>query len=194
MLYFSETDWTLPDMMAVSDEFDLIYDQATYEKKIARLIKRTAKQARKKSAEQYDTWWSAVDLVNREDHYILVLIRRAGLRPRGDLLRLWISGTAIVTLFLAAFFFVDSCKFRIQRYLPSRDNLVLAFLATALVSAIVYQVFRFTVGAEKVDNLIASLFSQQARHKVFVWILAIIVLLIIFVIDQVLNPDSAPLT
>jgi hypothetical protein len=59
--------------------------------------------------------------------------------------------------------------------------------------AIVYQVFRLTLGAQKVDNLIAGLFSQQAGHKVFLWILVIIVLLIIFAIDNVLNPDSAPL-
>ena len=27
MLYFSETDWTLPDMTEVSEEFDRDYDQ-----------------------------------------------------------------------------------------------------------------------------------------------------------------------
>lgn len=35
MLYFSETAWTLPDIMDVSDEFDRTYDQGEYEKKIA---------------------------------------------------------------------------------------------------------------------------------------------------------------
>ena len=35
MLYFSETGWTLPDIMVVSDAFDRDYDQAKYEEKIA---------------------------------------------------------------------------------------------------------------------------------------------------------------
>jgi len=34
MLYFSETDWTLPDMAQVSAEFDRDYDQDEYERKI----------------------------------------------------------------------------------------------------------------------------------------------------------------
>lgn len=38
MLYFSETAWTLPDIMEVNNEFDREYDQAEYENKISRLI------------------------------------------------------------------------------------------------------------------------------------------------------------
>jgi hypothetical protein len=38
MLYFSETDWTLPDMMTVSAEFDRDYDQDEYERKIGGLV------------------------------------------------------------------------------------------------------------------------------------------------------------
>ncbi len=37
MLYFTESGWTLPDMAAVSEEFDSEYDQSKYEKKIASL-------------------------------------------------------------------------------------------------------------------------------------------------------------
>ena len=39
MLYFSETDWTLPDISAVSDEFDRGYDQGEFESKIAGLVR-----------------------------------------------------------------------------------------------------------------------------------------------------------
>ena len=38
MLYFTESGWTLPDMPAVSEDFDRDYDQSKYEKKIAKLI------------------------------------------------------------------------------------------------------------------------------------------------------------
>jgi len=34
MLYFTETAWTLPDIMEVSDEFDRTYDQGEYEQRL----------------------------------------------------------------------------------------------------------------------------------------------------------------
>src|SRR5690349_23643303 len=34
MLYFTESGWTLPDIMQVSEQFDREYDQDEYEKKI----------------------------------------------------------------------------------------------------------------------------------------------------------------
>jgi hypothetical protein len=50
MLYFSETEWTLPDIAAVSDDFDAAYNQRDYEKKIARLIRNAGKRARQRYA------------------------------------------------------------------------------------------------------------------------------------------------
>lgn len=44
MLYFSETDWTRPDIMEVNDEFDRDYDSNAYEKKITR-VARISKSA-----------------------------------------------------------------------------------------------------------------------------------------------------
>jgi hypothetical protein len=44
MLYFSETAWTLPNMMAVSRDFDQHYDQHEYESKIGQLIQRAHDQ------------------------------------------------------------------------------------------------------------------------------------------------------
>lgn len=38
MLYFSETGWTLPNMMAISQDFDQNYDQDEYESKIGKII------------------------------------------------------------------------------------------------------------------------------------------------------------
>jgi hypothetical protein len=34
MLYFSETGWTLPEIMEVNEQFDQDYDQDEYEKKL----------------------------------------------------------------------------------------------------------------------------------------------------------------
>jgi len=38
MLFFTESGWTLPDMMKVNKDFDRQYDQDEYEHKIARLV------------------------------------------------------------------------------------------------------------------------------------------------------------
>jgi hypothetical protein len=84
MLYFTESGWTLPDIMEVSAEFDREYDQDDYEQKIAALVVKADGRIRKGSGDEYDKWWAAIRLLEREDHYISVMIRLAGLRPRGD--------------------------------------------------------------------------------------------------------------
>ena len=81
MLYFSEMHWTLPDIASVSEKFDREYSQDEYEVKITRLIKEAAIHDHQQSAEQYGLWWDAIRLLKKEDHYILVMIDRAGLRP-----------------------------------------------------------------------------------------------------------------
>jgi hypothetical protein len=81
MLYFSETHWTLPDIASVSEKFDHEYNQDEYEEKITLLIKDAAIHDRQQSAEEYDLWWDAIRLLKKEDHYILVMIDGAGLRP-----------------------------------------------------------------------------------------------------------------
>ena len=79
--HFSETHWTLPDIASVSEKFDHEYNQDEYEEKITRLIKGAAIHDHQQSAGQYDLWWDATRLLKKEDHYILVMIDRAGLRP-----------------------------------------------------------------------------------------------------------------
>jgi hypothetical protein len=83
MLYFSEADWTLPDIMQVNEEFDRDYDQDEYEKKVARLVANATEHDRKESREQNDAWCDAVNQLKKEDHYILVMI---DLAMAGDLL------------------------------------------------------------------------------------------------------------
>lgn len=39
MMYFSETDWTLPDIREVNTAFERDYDEAEYEEKIAGLVR-----------------------------------------------------------------------------------------------------------------------------------------------------------
>jgi hypothetical protein len=84
MLYFTESGWTLADMMEVYADFDEQYDQPKYEQKIAKLVTKAYKRICKSSRDDYERWWAAIRFLQREDHYLSVMIRTAGLRPRGD--------------------------------------------------------------------------------------------------------------
>jgi hypothetical protein len=83
MLYFTETGWTLPDIMEVAENFDREYDQNEYEEKIAKLVANADRHVRNSSSDDYNRWRAAIRFLEREDHYILVMIRMAGLRSGG---------------------------------------------------------------------------------------------------------------
>jgi hypothetical protein len=74
MLYFSETDWTLPDMPEVAESFDREYDTAKYERRIARLADAARKHVDR------SRWSAAVERLSEGDHYLLVMVGIAG-RP-----------------------------------------------------------------------------------------------------------------
>jgi hypothetical protein len=74
MLYFSETGWTLPDIMEVNDEFDREYDQPEYEKKVSRLARNATKHMRKENPEDFRAWMAAARKLKKEDHYISVMV------------------------------------------------------------------------------------------------------------------------
>ncbi len=162
MLFFSETGWTLPDMAAVSDEFDRSFGQNEYEKKVSRLIRSAYGRACKESSEQYDFWWEAVRLLRKEDHYLSVMIQRAGLRRRGDLPKLWATGTAIVAALVACIFLVlwlsEKYKIGFGKYAPTREGIGFYAWVAAIAVVVVYQVLRFIVGGRRVDQHVLALF------------------------------------
>ncbi len=112
MLYFSETDWTLPDIMQVNEEFERDYDNDEYEAKIAGLIRSYLKRAQIENEEEFDAWTRAEEKLREGDHYLLVMIdlpppssgsisrwlptlsNRPIKREPGDWLRLWLAGLA----------------------------------------------------------------------------------------------------
>jgi len=96
MLYFTETGWTLPDIMEVNDSFDREYDQNEYEKKIARLIRHATKRARKENPDNFASWISAARKLKKEDHYISVMIDHAGVST-GPVSDNW-KGAAVVVI------------------------------------------------------------------------------------------------
>jgi len=109
MLYFSESGWTLPDMMAISQEFDQTHDQNKYERKIGQIIQRLHNSIHTKRDE--DDWDEAVKYLREEDHYLLVLIDGAGYsgkRSRWDTVRLVLAGVAVVALYFPMLSFIES--------------------------------------------------------------------------------------
>jgi hypothetical protein len=148
MLHFTESGWTLPDMMAINEEFDRDYDQDEYEKKIARLIKNADKYARKESRDEYDAWWAAIRFLEKEDHYISVMIRMARLRPPGDQLKLLGAGLGIVAAVLLTEFLFIKYPVDLSRYVPSRDALFYGW-AAAVCAVIAYSLLRFIMSKKK---------------------------------------------
>ena len=102
MLYFSETAWTLPNMMAISDQFERRYNHDEYEDKVARLIRNARRRARQEDRQDFEAWSDAIRTLSKEDHYILLMVQQAGgsLRPPGQLFKLWRAGVAIVCVYL----------------------------------------------------------------------------------------------
>jgi hypothetical protein len=109
MLYFSETAWTPPDMENVSRKFDEKYDQNKYEAKIASLIRGI-----KRDQEQNlgDEWERAVDVLRKEDHYVLLLINAADksssrlVRPPYDRLKLILTALLVIVTMFAIMYFL----------------------------------------------------------------------------------------
>jgi hypothetical protein len=163
MLYFTESGWTLPDMAAVSEDFDSEYDQNEYEKKIARLIRNAAKHDRKESRDEYDAWWAAIRFLKREDHYISVMIGIAGLRPAGDQLRLFGAGLAIAICFLLVTFLSVKYQIDFSKYAPSRGVLTFYIWAIGVCVVIAYLLLRFIAGKKRADDLTSKVLEKLVR-------------------------------
>jgi hypothetical protein len=110
MLYFSETDWTLPNMMAISQEFDQAYNQDEYEGMIGKIIQRIFDHPGNNSND--DRWKEAVQRLRGEDHYLLVLIDGATSKSAKmsgwETVRLILAGVVLVALYFPILFFVES--------------------------------------------------------------------------------------
>jgi hypothetical protein len=78
MLHFTETAWTLPDIMEVNEQFDREYNAAEYEKKVAGLIRTARGRVQKEDPQEFSAWSEAIRILSKEDHYLLVMLDEAG--------------------------------------------------------------------------------------------------------------------
>lgn len=120
MLYFSETAWTLPDIMDVYAAFEGECDSAQYEKKMARLIRTAFHRARRTNPEQAASWINAVRKLKKEDHYILVMAGQAGL-VRGSIGDKW-KTLLLVVIFICAIVAFEPVMRALGLWLPGRGR------------------------------------------------------------------------
>lgn len=78
MLYFSETGWTLPDIVEVNEAFGREYSQPEYEEKIGRLARNTRQRMRKQDKQGLAAWDDAARVLEKEDHYLLAILDLLG--------------------------------------------------------------------------------------------------------------------
>jgi hypothetical protein len=160
MLYFSEAGWAPPDIMATSDRFDRECDRTEYERKISRLIRSARKRARREDKREFDAWSDAIRILDREDHYLLVMTERAGVvvRPRGDRLRLWATAIAIA-LGLVCFLYVAD-RLGITR---EASAMVLWIMVACAVGA--YFLLRSFAGRDRAQEIFDRLFRLFDQTK-----------------------------
>lgn len=159
MLYFTESGWTLPDIMQVNEDFDRDYDQDEYERKVAKLVRNVDRRMRKDSPQDYEEWWAAIRFLQREDHYLSVMIRLAGLKPRGDQLRLFVTALGIVALILISIFF--SIKYNI--HMPSRGELGIFVWAVLVGLSVAYALARLVLGSKRTDGFTSKILERVVR-------------------------------
>ncbi len=86
MLYFTEAHPSLPDIYEVNAEFERDYDSDEYETKIAGLLKNARDRDSHSSPAWEQEWKDALNVLRKEDHYILVLLYSAFPEYRRSLL------------------------------------------------------------------------------------------------------------
>lgn len=109
-LYFSESGWTLPEIMSVNEAFERDYDQDSYERKIKKLVREARNHARKEAPQDVRSWSDAICILRKEDHYISVMLGHptAPRHPFVDLLRAVGTGLALSAIFAAVGIFLES--------------------------------------------------------------------------------------
>lgn len=162
-LYFSESACALPDMPQVEEEFEQNYDQQEYERKIARLIRNARKRDAQVNPEGDKLWSEAIGVLSKEDHYILVMVRQAGIsrRPRGDFLKLLAAGFLVVGLLLCLTFVLAYLQIDVSR------AAIRYYMWVAAVSAIaIYILLLVVLGRARTNDLLGWIVEKVATRFV----------------------------
>jgi hypothetical protein len=162
-----------PGYDAASDEFDREYNQNDSENKVSSLIENLDKRLRKENRAQYEDRLSAIRFLRRKDHYINVMIGQAELRPRGDRLKLWVTGLAVAVGLLLVMAIADKYTLHLGHHRRGRpvlawddshDVFMWMWLA-AFVSACLYLILRWILGEKRLNELTASVLCAIFKSR-----------------------------
>jgi hypothetical protein len=98
MMYFTETEEMSEDFIKLNDEFEAQYDSEKYESKISRLLRHAHARAKKENSETVRLWAEAIRVLNKGDHYILVLWNESPSEERPPYDSLKLLGTALLVI------------------------------------------------------------------------------------------------
>jgi hypothetical protein len=154
MLYFSESCPTLPDMAEIAERFESECDDEKYEKKISKLARSAYRRDRKESPETARLWKEAIKVLQKEDHYILVMLDVP--RSGSDVRKLILTALVLVALGLCVVVGVDWIRHHVLIRIP--DTVQLAAFILALVVLLILGL------SEK-----AGKFLQRLMERIFRW-------------------------
>jgi hypothetical protein len=149
MLYFSEGYPTLPDIMEVNEKFEAEYGNEKYETKIRGLSRKAFRRDQKESPEYVPLWREAVKVLNKEDHYIMVMLDVP--RSATDLAKLVIGGLVVAAMGVGAVAAIHWASRIIDFRVPDRVKLLSFILVFALAYYLVYSDKWKVVGKYLVD-------------------------------------------
>ncbi len=160
MMYFTESDpASCDDPIALNDEFEQEYDTPEYEAKMSRLLHHAHKRLKQDDPEKLREWNEAMRVLNRGDHYILVLCNTEppiapGGRPPHDSLKLLGAGLLVAAGIVAASFLDAKYNFDFDRYKKYFPILLvlLVLLVTGAFPAIYRLLFARLNGETKEDK------------------------------------------
>jgi hypothetical protein len=119
MMYFTESDpASCDDPIALNDEFEQEYDTPEYEPKISRLLHNAHKRLKQEDPEKLRQWNEAMRVLNKGDHYILVLwdTEPSSDHPVRDFFKPFGIGVLIAVGFAIAIVIADEYNFDLNRY------------------------------------------------------------------------------
>jgi hypothetical protein len=144
MLYFSEVYPTLPDMMEVAEKFEAKYDTEKYEEKIRGLSRKAFGRDRKESPENAQLWRDAINVLRKEDHYILVMLDVPGPvmpdvpRSGADRAKLLIAGLVLAAVLGSAIAAIQWAGRNIHFKIPDYIKLLAFIVVIALACYLAY--------------------------------------------------------
>jgi hypothetical protein len=110
MMYFTETSEMTEDPRGLNDAFEAEYDDAEYEAKIDKLMRRAHARLQEENPSLATIWDEAVEELRKGDHYLLVLLGGTSGQFQSPPLSSWslwkLLGVALLVLVLGMIFFV----------------------------------------------------------------------------------------